>query len=219
MKLRYLTAMTASALTLALAPALASAQDNPLLQQADNPLLQQAEPNADTLFEQEARAIDAAATREASDPTCQNIRTNYNQKLAEITEKSGQSSTSLSSIGRMSSKTNSAGYRIQNISRNVTGKRSGAVGSATGAIGKGTSVVNDAAQHLAKLKFLEIMNEAAFEAAFLCVAFEWRCGSIGRGGACATSCRGNKGLNGMFTPLWRPVSGICLSFYPAVQRV
>ncbi len=145
MKLRYLTAMTASALTLALAPALASAQDNPLLQQADNPLLQQAEPNADTLFEQEARAIDAAATREASDPTCQNIRTNYNQKLAEITEKSGQSSTSLSSIGRMSSKTNSAGYRIQNISRNVTGKRSGAVGSATGAIGKGTSVVNDAA--------------------------------------------------------------------------
>jgi len=213
MKLRYLTAMTASALTLALAPALASAQDNPLLQQADNPLLQQAEPNADTLFEQEARAIDAAATREASDPTCQNIRTNYNQKLAEITEKSGQNSTSLST------RRQSAAYLVLAERKCPRKKRGRKRQSWTRKLWMRFARQAAQWQHLAKLKFLEIMNEAAFEAAFLCVAFEWRCGSIGRGGACATSCRGNKGLNGMFTPLWRPVSGICLSFYPAVQRV
>ena len=145
MKLRYLTAVTVSVLGVALSPSIASAQDNPLLQQAENPLLQQADPGADALFEQQARQIDAAATKEPSHPTCVNIRTNYSQKMAEITEKSGQSSLSLSGIGRMSSNSRSAGYRIQNISRNITGKSSGAVGSATGAIGKGASVASDAA--------------------------------------------------------------------------
>jgi len=130
MKLRYLTAIIASTLTLS--TSMASAQDNPLLQQAENPL--QAEPSADSLFEQQAREIDAAATKEPSHPTCVNIRTNYNQKLAEITEKSGQDSFSLSGISRMSNTSRSTGYRLQSINRNLTGNRSGALGSVTNSI-------------------------------------------------------------------------------------
>jgi len=118
---------------------------NPLLQQAENPLLQQAEPSADALFEQQAREIDAAATKEASHPTCANIRINYNQQLAEITEKSGQDSFSLSGISRMSSTSRSTGYRLQSINRNLTGNYSGTLGSATRTIGKGANVINDAA--------------------------------------------------------------------------
>ena len=145
MKLRYLTAVLGSALTLTLSTSMASAQDNPLLQQAENPLLQQAEPSADSLFEQQAREIDAAATKEPSHPTCANIRTNYNQQLAEISEKSGQDSFSLSGISRMSSNSRSTGYRLQNINRNITGNSSGALGSITNTMNKGTSVLNDTA--------------------------------------------------------------------------
>ncbi|MEP1229267.1 MAG: hypothetical protein ABJG88_01185 [Litorimonas sp.] len=146
MKLRFLTAATVSALSLTFASSMAFAQDNPLLQPAsENPLLQQAQPTAESLFEQQAREINAAATKPASDPVCVNIRTNYNQQLAEITEKSGQDAFSLSGINQMTDNSNSTAYRLQNINRNITGNSSGALGKATGAIGRGSSVINDTA--------------------------------------------------------------------------
>lgn len=142
---RFLSALSATALGFAFTATMASAQDNPLLKPAENPLLQPAQPNAETLFQQQAREIDLAATRTASDPTCTNIRTNYNQQMAEITEKSGQDGYSLSSINRMSSNSNSTAYRLNRINRNITGNSSSALGKATNAIGRGTSVMNDAA--------------------------------------------------------------------------
>ena len=145
MKLRYITAMTASAITLALSPGLASAQDNPLLKPADNPLLQQAEPTAESLFEQQAREIDAAATRDASDPTCQNIRTNYNQQLLEIRAKyETPDGASLSQINQHNSTTQSVLGRANRINRNLGGNSSGVLGKASGSAYKGTSIANDA---------------------------------------------------------------------------
>ena len=65
----------------------ASAQDNPLLQPAEaNPLLQQ-NTSTESVFEARSRAIDLAATKDSSDPVCQNIRANYDQQLAEIMAK------------------------------------------------------------------------------------------------------------------------------------
>jgi len=132
-------------LTSALTFSSANAQDNPLLAPAENPLLQQAEPSADDLFRQQAHEIDLAATKSSQDPVCQNIRRNYDQKMAEITEKSGQEGYSLSSINRMSSNSNNTAYRLNRINRNITGNSSSALGKATNAIGRGTSVMNDAA--------------------------------------------------------------------------
>ena len=145
MKLRYLTVVTVSVLGVALSPSIASAQDNPLLQQAENPLLQQADPGADALFEQQAREIDAAATRDASDPTCQNIRTNYNQQLLEIRAKyETPDGASLSQINQHNSTTQSVLGRANRINRNLGGNSSGVLGKASGSAYKGTSIANDA---------------------------------------------------------------------------
>jgi len=122
-----------------------TAQANPLLEQNDNPLLQQ-NTSPESAFEQQARAIDLAATKVASDPVCQNIRANYDQEMAKIVEKSGDEGTmSLSSINRFSSSTRSTSYRMNRINRNLTGNYSGTLGKASSTIGKGASVVNDVA--------------------------------------------------------------------------
>jgi len=114
-----------------------TAQANPLLEQNDNPLLQQ-NTSQESAFEQQVRAIDLAATKEASNPVCQNIRANYDQEMAKIVEKSGDEGTmSLSSINRFSSSTRSTSYRLNRINRNLTGNYSGTLGKASSTIGKG----------------------------------------------------------------------------------
>lgn len=140
-----------AALILAAASALpALAQDNPLLAPApeSNPLL--AEPTGEPTFEQQARAIDLAATRDSNDPVCQNIRTNYDQQLAKIVKKSGQSDgMSLSQIGQFDYSTRGTAYRINRINRNLTGDYSNGLsrtlGSASDKIGRGTQIAGDVA--------------------------------------------------------------------------
>jgi len=144
---RFLTIIGTATLSLSFAANIAVAQDNPLLApaQSDNPLLQQAQPSADDLFLQQVREIDAAATKDSNDPVCRNIRTNYDQQMGKILEKSGQDGMSLSGISRMGSNTQSTAYRLNRINRNITGNSSGALGKASNTIGRGMNVVNDAA--------------------------------------------------------------------------
>jgi len=130
-----LAAVTAS-------PALA--QDNPLLQQNDNPLLQQ-NTSEESAFEQKARAIDLAATKEASNPVCQNIRNNYDQELAKIAQKSESDGFSLSKINQFGHGSRSTSHRLNRINRNVTGNYSGTLGKASHSIGRGLDVANDVA--------------------------------------------------------------------------
>ena len=124
----------------------ASAQDNPLLQPAEaNPLLQQ-NTSAESAFEAQARAIDLAATRDSSDPVCQNIRVNYNQQLAEIQAKYETSNGgSLSQINRHNSTGQSILSRTNRLNRNLGGSSSGVLNKASGSAYRGTAVANDAA--------------------------------------------------------------------------
>jgi hypothetical protein len=125
-----------------------TAQDNPLLKQNEsNPLLQQNEPTAESIFEAKARAIDIAATKEASDPVCQNIRANYDQELAKIVKKSeAPEGMSISQINKYSYDGRGTLRRVNRINRNLGGSyNSGALGEVSNKIGRGASVVNDAA--------------------------------------------------------------------------
>ena len=125
----------------------AAAQDNPLLQPSEpNPLLQQNVPTAESAFEAQARAIDLAATKHASDPVCQNIRTNYNQQLAEIQAKyETPDGVFLSQINQRSSTAQNVISRTNQINRNLGGSSSGTLNKAYGSAAKGTAIANDAA--------------------------------------------------------------------------
>lgn len=125
----------------------AAAQDNPLLKPSEaNPLLQQSAPSAESAFEAEARAIDLAATKDSNDPVCQNIRTNYNQQLAEIQAKyNTPDGASLSQINQHHRTSQSVLGRTSRINRNLGGSSSGVLGKATGSAYKASSVANDAA--------------------------------------------------------------------------
>ena len=142
------TLTCATALLLAFAAsAPALAQDNPLLAPAEtNPLLM--ENTGEPTFEQQARAIDAAATKSAGDPVCQNIRTNYDQSMDKIMRDAGQSGGGLSQLGSMSSTTNGTLSRLNRMNRNITGDYSNGLsrtlGDAGGFVNRGSSVVGDA---------------------------------------------------------------------------
>jgi len=146
MKLKYSTKLASFSFCLVVGTAApVAAQDNPLLQQNQNPLLQQNATSADALFDQQARAIDAAATKTSSDPVCQNIRANYDQELAKIVDKSGSDVSALSQINQFQSRSGSATYRLNRINRNLTGNSSSALGKASNSIGRGLNVANDVA--------------------------------------------------------------------------
>ena len=125
----------------------AAAQDNPLLAPSEaNPLLQQSVPSAESVFEAEARAIDLAATKDSNDPVCQNIRTNYNQQLAEIQAKyETPNGMSLSQINQGNNTGQNILGRTNRINRNLGGSSSGVLGKASGSAYTGTAVANDAA--------------------------------------------------------------------------
>ena len=156
-KFNLLTSITICLAVSLAAPALA--QDNPLLKQNDNPLLQQNSSSVESLLEQQARAIDAAATKEAHDPTCQNIRANYDQELAKIVEKSGSDASTLSQINQMQSRTASATHRLNNINRTITGNSRGVLGKASSSLGKGVTMANDVAAIGGLLGFNGKMSE------------------------------------------------------------
>jgi len=146
MKFKYTNKLTSISIGLIMGLSASTlAQANPLLEQNDNPLLQQ-NTSQESAFEQEARAIDLAATKAASDPVCQNIRANYSQEMAKIVEKSGsESGMSLSKINQFNGSSNSTTYRLARINRNLTGNSSGALGKVSSSIGRGTAVANDVA--------------------------------------------------------------------------
>jgi len=148
MRSKFLNKVSAIATVLILGVASsAAAQDNPLLQPSEpNPLLQQSVPSAESVFEAQARAIDLAATKHASDPVCQNIRTNYNQQLAEIQAKyETPDGVFLSQINQRSSTAQNVISRTNQINRNLGGSSSGTLNKAYGSAAKGTAIVNDAA--------------------------------------------------------------------------
>jgi len=113
----------------------------------DNPLLQQNTVSTESSFEQQARAIDLAATKAASDPVCQNIRANYDQELAKIVEKSGSNDggMSLSKINQTNRNVSGTSYRLGRMSRNLGVNSGSALGKAAGTFNRGASVANDAA--------------------------------------------------------------------------
>jgi len=133
------------ALTLGLTGS-AFAQDNPLLQPAEaNPLLQQ-NTSAESEFEAQARAIDLAATKDSSDPVCQNIRLNYDQELAKIVGKS--ESGDVASFSQISQHTYSGQgvlTRANRMHRNLGGSYSSGLGKASRKLSQGSQAVNDAA--------------------------------------------------------------------------
>lgn len=140
MKTTFLTrACALSALLAVTLAGPATAQDNPLLQQ-------NTASNADSSFEAQAKAIDLAATKTSSDPTCQNIRANYDQELAKIVEKSeAPEGMSISQINKFTYDGRGTARRLNRMNRNLTGNYSGTLGKASNKIGRGAAIANDAA--------------------------------------------------------------------------